>query len=195
MARKATGNYNNQLGGSEYNRQITNMYNSEEVMPEDFYINKYLKAGIDKSYAEKFGKTEAHDALYNGTQGAYNSGTNQLHTYYSEDQPSTRLHEHTHSLNATPQENLIKTQIPLNDNYYDDPSEVYSRLMQTRNRLNLDPRKNYSLDEIEQLKKIYSKDDKKFLNRYTTKQLHFLFNRVAQNNQQLPNNFLNNNIT
>ena len=64
-----------------------------------------------------------------------------------------------------------------------------------RKRNNLDPNKNYSLDEIKKMIKNRSSEDYNFLDRYTPKQLHFLINRVAQTDQQLPNNFLNNNIT
>ena len=194
-SRKNTGNYNDQLGGLEYNRQITNMYNAEEVDPVDFYynINKKYRTPGDSPYndAIELAKMDVEE----GVQGKYSPDTNQISTRYSQNIPSTRIHEWTHSLNATPQESLIQKYIPITDEYLDSPTEIYSRLMQMRKRNNLDPNKNYSFDEIKKMIKNKSSEDYNFLDRYTLKQLHFLINRVAQNNQQLPDNFLNNNIT
>ena len=65
--------------------------------------------------------------------------------------------------------------------------------MEFRKKNNINPKKNYSLEEINEFKSKADKDQ--LFDRYTPKQLHFLLNRVAQNNQQLPNNFLNNDIT
>lgn len=61
--------------------------------------------------------------------------------------------------------------------------------MEFRRKNNIDPKKNYSLSEIEDFKSKANKDQ--LFDRYTVKQLHFLLNRVAQNDQssQLPDNF------
>ena len=92
-SRKNTGNYNNQLGGIEYNRQITNMYNAKEVDPVDFYynINKKYPTPGDHPYNSAIESVKLD--LENGVQGKYSSDTNQISTRYSQNVPSTRIHE------------------------------------------------------------------------------------------------------
>ena len=190
--RKSTGNYENQLGGLEYNRQITNLSHSKEIPEFDFYKNLMRDNNAPE---EKIPDMVANEMVYNiqnRINWVYNINSNEL--WANKNAGSTNLlHEHAHSLNATPQENLIKTQIQISDPYWDDPSEIYSRLMEFRKKNNINPKKNYSLEEINEFKSKADKDQ--LFDRYTPKQLHFLLNRVAQNNQQLPSNFLNNDIT
>lgn len=191
--RKSTGNYDNQLNGLEYNRQITNLSHAKYIYEFDFYKNLMQDNGASEENAAKM---SVNEMLYNsqqGIEGGYNVNRNELFAVPKAEGSTNKLHEYSHALNATPQENLIKTQIPTKDPYWDDPSEIYSRLMEFRKRNNIDPKKNYSLEEINEFKLKADKDQ--LFDRYTPKQLHFLLNRVAQNNQQLPNNFLNNNIT
>lgn len=76
------------------------------------------------------------------------------------------------------------------DEYLDEPNEIYSRLMQIRFLNNLDPNHQYTIDEIEQLRRegkltLPSSDG---IERYTNEYIQHLLNDVALNNA--PNNTL-----
>ena len=68
---------------------------------------------------EKIPDMVANEMVYNiqnRINGVYNINRNEL--WANKNAGSTNLlHEHAHSLNATPQENLIKTQIQISDPY------------------------------------------------------------------------------
>lgn len=181
-ARKDTGNFNNQIPTPEYSRQLTNMYGSKDVGEFEFYMNLMSD---NKAPKEKVANMAANEMIYNmqnGINGAYNVNRNELWANKYPEGNTHKLHETTHSLNATPQAEMISRQIPMNDEYWDDPNEIYSRLMEFRKTNNLDPKKNYNIDEIKEFK-LKAKSDNLF-DRYTPKQLHFLLNRVAQNETQ-----------
>ena len=114
--RRSTGNFENQLGGLEYNRQITNLSHSKEIPEFDFYKNLMRDNNAPE---EKIPDMAANEMVYNiqnRINGAYNINRNEL--WANKNASSTNLlHEHAHSLNATPQENLIKTQIQISDPY------------------------------------------------------------------------------
>lgn len=103
--------------------------------------------------------------------------------------PSIVLHEYSHASRAIPQEQKIQsimTQSPqYNNKYYDSPTEIYSRLMEARQNLNLDPNKQYNTKQIEQLKdKAASQNQSNnFWNRYETPILKQLINDVASINK------------
>lgn len=92
---------------------------------------------------------------------------------------SQLLHEQSHASLAIPQENKIKSIIPIaEDKYLDDPSEIYSRLNQLRQYYKLDPNKIYKKSDIRKLRG--NRFD--ILDRYDDKTVLRLLNEVADNN-------------
>lgn len=91
---------------------------------------------------------------------------------------SQLLHEQSHASKAIPQESKISTMIPIQDEYLDDPSEIYSRLNQLRQYYKLDPNKIYQKSDIKNLKG----PGFDILNRYDDKTILRLLNEVADNN-------------
>lgn len=89
--------------------------------------------------------------------------------YLRTDSPSTAIHEWVHSSRPDPQIKEIdkikdhlgdsfydqKSVIP--DEYLDDSQEIYSRLMQLRHALNIDPNHQFTNEEIDELKRKYTK--------------------------------------
>lgn len=66
-------------------------------------------------------------------------------------------------------------------NYYDDPDEIYSRLMEFRYENNLDPKKVWTKDDIKALRQNRKIKDFDLLERYDDEFILRLFNEVAQN--------------
>lgn len=91
---------------------------------------------------------------------------------------SQLLHEQSHASKAVPQETKISTIVPTEDEYLDDPSEIYSRLNQLRQYYKLDPNKIYQKSDIKKLKG----PGFDILNRYDDKTILRLLNEVANNN-------------
>lgn len=91
---------------------------------------------------------------------------------------SQLLHEQSHASKAIPQESKISTIIPVEDEYLDNPSEIYSRLNQLRQYYKLDPNKIYQKSDIKNLKG----PGFDILNRYDDKTVLRLLNEVADNN-------------
>ena len=91
---------------------------------------------------------------------------------------SQLLHEQSHASKAVPQEIKISTIVPTEDEYLDDPSEIYSRLNQLRQYYKLDPNKIYQKSDIKNLKG----PGFDILNRYDDKTILRLLNEVANNN-------------
>ena len=91
---------------------------------------------------------------------------------------SQLLHEQSHASLAIPQETKISTIVPTEDQYLDDPSEIYSRLNQLRQYYKLDPSKIYQKSDIKKLKG----PGFDILNRYDDKTILRLLNEVADNN-------------
>jgi len=185
-SRKNTGNYNDQLGGVEKQRQMTNLYSVEEKSPINFYKDMYPKDSFDEDVRFEMAKSDMSDAIKMGVKAGYHKDTHSMFSFglrEEEDESLTKLHEYTHSLNAVKQEKKIVSKIKPKDEYLDDPSEIYSRLMQTRKKHNMNPKKNYSLDEVKKMKKslFHVDDGLNLIERYSPKELHYLFNRVADN--------------
>lgn len=111
-------------------------------------------------------------------RGEYNPKS---HTIYASTE-DVELHEQAHASKAIPQEGAIRDILGGENNagttYYDRPTEVYSRLMELRKANNIDPNKEWTEDEIKQLRKTGT--DFNILNRYKPKQVTRLFNEVAQ---------------
>jgi hypothetical protein len=153
------------------------MYNSKDLDQAEYY-NRLFNGDM---------KSVNNQILYNiqtGVGGEYNPNRNEL--WASESKSTNRLHEYTHSLNAIPQELEIKKIIPTKDKYWDNPSEIYSRLMEFRKTNNISPTRRYSLDEIKVFKN--SKKNDKLFDRYTVNQLYMLLNNIAQKDS-VPDNF------
>lgn len=96
---------------------------------------------------------------------------------------SVMVHELAHSMEAKPQESKISDIMKgakINggsNSYLESPTEIHSRLMQIRHDLGLDPRKNYTIDDLKDLRQ----GDKKYniLDRYDDETILRLLNDVA----------------
>lgn len=108
---------------------------------------------------------------------------------------SIQIHEGTHSQIPLIQASLIPENVSLKngvvyDDYYDDPEEVYSRLMEFRYANNLDPSKKYTIEQIRKMKDYgdggsswpEGKRPLDLLDRYDDKSLLWLINELAYNN-------------
>lgn len=133
-----------------------------------------------------------------GSEGAYNPNTREIYIRDKNDIP-TRIHERTHAMEASPQkakiQQIMKNNVHdfrLNDkgdydvryarqDYYYDPSEIYSRLNQYRYRNNLKPGQIITKDYLNKHRKELELDDLDIIDDNT---LIRLFNEVAQNNNQ-----------
>ena len=110
---------------------------------------------------------------------------------------TTPLHEYVHAMQSrwkgidfeTPQ-NIQPGAIRLkldknkyNDKYIDDPREIYSRLMELRYANKINPRHKWNKSELNEFKK--KAKDFDILDRYDDNFLLYLFNEVAQNNDNI----------
>ena len=185
-ARRRSRNYGDQLGGPEKARQMTNLYSVEEKSPIDFYKDHYESSIWSEDQRYNMAADDSKAAIRSGTRAAYSPDKHSMFNFNvgeKDQQKSTILHEYTHSLNASKQERKISKVIKVEDDYLDSPTEIYSRLMQTRRLHKMDPKKNYSLDEIKKMKSslFHTDDGLNLIERYSPKELHYLFNRVADN--------------
>ena len=163
-ARLATGKYNDQLGNGQLELQKSNRDKAVFTYSPDKDIT-YLP--------------------YNQTSAAgyFNKKTN--NGWVGSDaltkRPTLVTHEKAHASRAIPQQNVIKGILgtKYTDKYYDDPDEVYSRLMEIRQAYDLDPLKTYNKDDVNNLKKRGFQND--FLDRYDNDTLVRLLNDVANN--------------
>jgi hypothetical protein len=119
--------------------------------------------------------------MHNHFLGAYYP---MIHTIgYTETRPLTFIHERTHSLKADAQKNAIKQlNLKSKDSYYDDPSEIYSRLMEFRYANKLDPNKTYTIEDIKKFKENPDIRDFELLDRYSEEDVLKLLNEIAYNN-------------
>lgn len=131
-----------------------------------------------------------------GSEGVYNPNTREIYIRDKNDIP-TRVHERTHAMEATPQKAKVRELMKHNSyvfkrdktggvdvryarqNYYYDPSEVYSRLNQYRYRNKLKPQQIITKDYLNKHRKELELDDLDIIDDDT---LIKLFNEVAQNN-------------
>lgn len=91
--------------------------------------------------------------------------------YLKTDSPSSAVHEWVHSSRPDPQvkeidkikdvlgDSLYDQKSVIPDEYLDDSQEIYSRLMQLRHALNIDPNHQFTNEEIEELKRKYIKQE------------------------------------
>lgn len=102
---------------------------------------------------------------------------------YTETNPSAFIHERTHSLKADAQKNAIEQlNLKLKDSYYDNPSEIYSRLMEFRYANKLNPNKIYTIEDVKKFKEDPNVHDFELLDRYSEEDVLKLLNEIAYNN-------------
>lgn len=135
-------------------------------------------------------------------KGAYNRNSGNI-TYEENPENSTIIHERTHSLQALPQRNKINLLRYDNPNdffrgeydniyldgveksfYYDSDNEIYSRLMQFRFDNKLNPKKKYTIEDIQKMRKNKNIKDSNLLNRYKDEYIQRLLNNVAITNKE-----------
>lgn len=143
---------------SEYNRQIRNLgtLKAEQKNPKEKYF----------------------EAVYYPTTHTIN---------YKNDEDL--IHEETHGLKYpyiySPQEYSIeKYNKKYKEPYWDKASEIYARLMQFRKENNIGPTQQWTKQQIKNLRNNENIKDFDLLKRYDDDFLLFLFNDIAQNNQQ-----------
>jgi hypothetical protein len=113
---------------------------------------------------------------------------------YSSGSMSNYNRPYTHNINAgkeIPQLEKIKKIVDQpSDNYYDNPTEIYSRLMEFRKKNKLNPLKTYTIDDIKDLRErtgnlFFDKaQDYNLFDRYTDDQILKLINDVASGKKQ-----------
>jgi hypothetical protein len=170
---------------------VSEYYNSETSMaPTYTELAKKLPDFKTFNGDWKWSLEETLASPYVG--GAYNKYAHAIG--YNDPTPSVMLHERTHALNNVFSEDAIDRKLEEKNNnyiiktdelsnYYDQPHEIYARLMQLRHDLKLDPTKrDYKASELMDK---YGEDvlnQYDIFNRYSDEFIEFLLNDVAQNN-------------
>lgn len=130
-------------------------------------------------------------------KGAHNRKSGNI-SYEENPSNSTIIHERTHASDPIPQKNkinLLRYDRPNDffrggyDNiyldgveksyYYDSDSEIYSRLMQFRYDNKLNPKKKYTIEDIQKMRQNNTIKDSNLLNRYKDEYIQRLLNDVA----------------
>lgn len=146
-----------------YNRKDILKWNIEKNMPISIpFPSKlgYNIAALNINLANA--KVDPSKLIADDIGGQFNTGTRRI--YLRHDDTSDAIHEYTHASipNAQVDEiNNIKDLLGDNmydnntvppDEYLDDSREIYSRLMQLRHALDVDPNHKFTNEEIEELK-------------------------------------------
>lgn len=162
------------------------------IVKDNATFNKYL----DDNQKEAFNRSFGNPFLLGYYQPRIDSfkTANRLNPYIiAADDNDTDIHEFTHALQyqggIAPTKAIESYSYDKNNTYLDDPREIYARLMQMRYRNKLDPKKIWTKEQINALKKDKNFQDVDILNRYDDDMLLYLFNEVADNNTttELPN--------
>lgn len=130
-------------------------------------------------------------------KGAHNRKSGNI-SYEENPSNSIIIHERTHASDPIPQKNkinLLRYDRPNDffrgsyDNiyldgveksyYYDSDSEIYSRLMQFRYDNKLNPKKKYTIEDIQKMRQNNTIKDSNLLNRYKDEYIQRLLNDVA----------------
>lgn len=126
---------------------------------------------------------------------------------YGNDVKSVGIHEKTHALVAEPQMSKIndilgkkpdESDFLINhpkltnyredyDQYYDNPNEIYSRLMQFRYENDLQPGDKYTIEDIKTLRN--GAKDNNLFKRYSDEEMLRLLNEVAYNDTKVQNDY------
>lgn len=151
-------------------------------------INNLYNSMFEKSVDLPFSK-----AKQLGFQGMFIP--NEQFIIYTNDTPSVKIHELTHSMSGKdnytlPIQKKIREKVKLRENvksdyYLDNPDEIYSRMMQIRHDSGLKPK---DIIDLQLLNKVKSKVKKNsvlkegFFDRYTDESMIDLLNNIAYNN-------------
>lgn len=123
-----------------------------------------------------------------GVQAAFIPGDNTISISPIAHDTSSILHELTHTtqnkydIQESVVNDILEKNNQKNDKYYDNPNEVYSRMMQFRYDNKLKPQDVITKEQIEKWKNDDSIIDQDFIGRYSTNTIEDLLNTVAQNN-------------
>lgn len=197
---KYTVKENKDIRDTKFERgKVNTMYNPIDYFrgydPNRTKLNKILYTEIENAGSapetnipDNYGNMPVEPSY--GTLGLYAepdnwSGTGHYIAYLGYPSKTTKIHERTHAMNASPQHDAISKIITKSeDEYLDNPKEIYARLMQYRYNNELKPTdiidKNYLNKNREKLKELE-------LNRYNDEELIRLFNEVAQNDMNKNN--------
>ena len=229
--RKETGLYESQINSHELNQQIENIKTAKSLKfnPAEREIEKFnYYTGKEKpSFIDFAANGQYYPKKH--TYSVSNTVSDKIKSHYPE--RSVRIHEVTHAINAVPQYEAIakifkKDGIQYKEtffkpaNYNNNPEEVYSRLMQFRNENNLDPKKIYTEEDVNNMRNNtfmnnqnsniqtnndsikspyingkYNINDFNLLKRYENKTILKLLNEVADNKTKKQNSIYTNNIT
>lgn len=192
-----TDNLKDELSGvKEFTtKEALNDYNARKILTEEYYArfpkekpnedkdfigpptpvpNDRLEPSIRRMMASGVYYPQHNTILYDSVFGGDNT---------------TKIHERTHAtvglFSPILREvfgivNDLKVRRKRIDPYYDDPQEIYARLMSFREKHNLDPTKVITKEDIDKWKKD-KVEDFFLINRYPIDILLRLFNDVAQN--------------
>ena len=197
---KYTAKEGKDIRDTKFEREKVNaMYNPIDYLrgydPNRTKLNKILYTEIENAGSapeinvpDNYGNMPIEPSY--GTLGLYTEpnnwdGTGHYIAYLGYPSKTTKIHERTHAMNASPQHDAISKIITKSeDEYLDNPKEIYARLMQYRYNNELKPTdiidKNYLNKNREKLKKLE-------LDRYKDEELIRLFNEVAQNDMNKNN--------
>lgn len=148
---------------------------------ENITGNKFDLDPNDISTWNKLGRMQDYIGVYHG------DGNIIYNEEFLDNNPlETIIHERTHALNAHPQKFSIRNLNiqPLQedkDEYWDNPNEIYSRLMEFRHANKLDPKKVYTIEDIKKFKEDSNVKDFEILNRYNEEDVLKLLNDIAYN--------------
>lgn len=176
---------------TELQNQLSNVNSVKEYARDnniDFLPN-YTKSPRLEYYIDDF-------QYLNHSNGLYVPGIHQI--LYNDAYPDIIIHERTHSLNPRSQEYAIgqlniKTKndysesdyhksINIDNSYFDNPKEIYARLMQFRHANKLDPNKTYTIEDVKKFKEDPYIQDFNLLDRYSEEDVLKLLNEIAYNN-------------
>jgi len=178
-SRKNTGRFDDQLGDGNLERQQLNLAGVKTIQKNEnfnqaqyeFYKNQgYL---TDVYTGEKFPPFETAEEYAVPSSGRYDPNPHILYDKktdvgnksinriseridaYVSGKPTdtTQKHENTHALNAKIAEKLISEIRPFEHEYFDDPREIYSRLMEFRLNNNISPDKIFKKKDLKKYKK------------------------------------------
>jgi hypothetical protein len=178
-ARLKTGRFNDQLGGGKLQEQENNLRTAKQVSVSDMQKMGYdIPSSATGAYGYDDHVYTASPTIMDRLMGRKNS---------------TKIHEEAHASLAIPQENKIKeiqkkSGRELYD-YYDDPKEIYSKIMELRINNNINPNKIFKKEDIPSLKKKTSRFGEVFLEHIPDEELLDLLNNVASKDDLSKKNY------
>lgn len=196
------GSSRRELLGQLGNMYRTHIYGDTDRMAHDYAVREISPIGVGSDLGRK-----KNNFLTDAVRDASNPVNNGLHVNLDapgqnsmiyvkpgggqRGDQSTLVHELAHSLGRSqfnwltkPQEREIygimgsaKFLKGRDDSYIDSPREIYSRLMEFRYNNKLDPKKEYSVEEVRKMRE--SAKDADIFNRYDDETIRDLLNKVA----------------